>query len=49
MVVVAPKFPAPVALAYWIDMPVSGTAAVPRLKISTKSCVWLAPELPPPP
>jgi hypothetical protein len=31
---VAPKFPAPVALAYWSERPVRSTRLVPRLKIS---------------
>ena len=34
---VAPKLPAPVALAYWTDQPVRETVALPRLKSSTKS------------
>ncbi len=33
-VVLDPKFPAPVALAYWSDQPVSETVVVPRLKSS---------------
>jgi hypothetical protein len=45
----APKSPVPVALAYCSDLPPSSTPAVPRLKISMKSCVYGAPELPPPP
>ena len=48
-VVVAPKLPVPVALAYWIDMPLRDSETVPRLKSSTKSCVYDAPAFPPPP
>jgi hypothetical protein len=44
-----PKLPVPVAEAYCTDLPVRGTATVPRLKISTKSFVYTAPVLPPPP
>ncbi len=33
-VALAPRFPLPVALAYWSDLPSSETEAVPRLKIS---------------
>ena len=43
------KLPAPVALAYWIDQPAMLAEDVPRLKSSMKSCVCVAPELPPPP
>jgi hypothetical protein len=33
-VAVAPKFPVPVALAYWRESSLSGTGVVPRLKTS---------------
>src|SRR5512133_97820 len=41
----------PVALAEWYctDQPSRLTAAVPRLRSSMKSVVYVAPELPPPP
>jgi hypothetical protein len=48
-VVVAPKLPVPVALAYCTDRPLNETGAFPRLKSSTKSCVYGAPVFPPPP
>jgi hypothetical protein len=44
-----PKFPVPVALVYWIDHPAMLAGVVPRLNNSTKSWVYVAPELPPPP
>ena len=34
MAALAPKFPAPAALAYWSDIPSSETVPEPRLKIS---------------
>src|SRR3954452_21044686 len=34
---------------YWTDHPLRSTASVPRLNSSTKSFVYVAPELPPPP
>ena len=37
------------ALAYWSESPLSETAALPRLKSSTKSALYGAPLLPPPP
>ncbi len=43
------KRPVPVALAYWIDQPLIETADPLRLKSSTKSLVYGAPLLPPPP
>ena len=45
----APKLPVPVALAYWSDQPASEVEVEPRLKSSMKSCVYVAPVLPPPP
>ncbi len=45
----AAKFPVPVALAYWTDMPASEIAAEDGLKSSTKSFAYGAPLFPPPP
>ncbi|KJY29208.1 hypothetical protein VR45_30515 [Streptomyces sp. NRRL S-495] len=39
----------PAAEAYWTVQPVTLTGVVPRLYSSTKSLVYGAPELPPPP
>src|ERR1700720_3161644 len=39
----------PVAAACCTDQPARSTVVVPRLKISTKSFLKVAPELPPPP
>ena len=41
--------PVPVAEAYCTDQPARLTLDVPRLKSSMKSCVNVAPALPPPP
>ena len=41
--------PVPVALMYCTDQPARLTLDVPRLKSSMKSCVNVAPALPPPP
>ena len=48
-VALTPRLPVPVALAYCTDQPFSDTGVVPRLNSSTKSCVNVAPVLPPPP
>jgi hypothetical protein len=45
----APRFPVPVDEAYWIDQPASDALVEPRLNSSTKSWVYVAPALPPPP
>jgi hypothetical protein len=39
----------PAALAYWTDQPSTDTVVVPRLYSSMKSCLSVAPLLPPPP
>ena len=45
----APKLPVPVADAYWTESPARDAGAVPRLNSSTKSALYGAPLLPPPP
>ena len=45
----SPKLPVPLALVYWTDQPFTEAVVVPRLNSSTKSWVWVAPLLPPPP
>jgi hypothetical protein len=46
---VACHAPVPLAAWYWTDHPSTLTGELPRLAISTKSRVYVAPELPPPP
>jgi hypothetical protein len=45
----APSRPVPVALAYCTDQPLRLWVEVVGLNSSMKSCVYVAPLLPPPP